>query len=164
MNRTITDKEITRRANLLFTALELLWDEPNKEMVRGDFMELLKSAPSAINISSSLTHHNITEVISRGSSKGVIKYVGIAPNLAICKKVVEFAVDKARNWNTKHKAVKRSNKTMTVQEAAATIVKPGPLHYNQFLKELSILKERYKMTVSNADIEITVRVSSCANV
>jgi len=164
MQRTITDKEVTRRANLLFTALELLWEEPNKEMVREEFMDLLKTAPSAVNICSSLTQNNVIQLVGRGRKKSVIKYVGIAPNPVVCKKIVEYAVEKARNWNTKHKAVQRSNKTMTVQEAATTIVKPGPLHYNQFLKELSILKERYKLTVSNAEIEITVKVSSLANV
>jgi len=164
MQRTITDKEITKRANLLFTALELLWAEPNREMVREDFMDLLKTAPSATNISSSLSHHNIIKLVARGRNKGIIQYVGIAPNPVVCKKVVEYAVERARSWNTKHKATQRNNKTMTVQEAAATIVKPGPLQYTQFLKELSILKERYKMTVSNAEIEITVKVSSLANV
>jgi len=164
MNKNINTKEVNRRSEILLLALQLLWEEPEKTMTTTGFQELLKGIPSIPTILTSLNHNGLTESISRGRSKGLLKYVGVEPNPVIAKKCVEYAVERARNWSAKNKAVQRSNKTMTVQEAAATIVKPGPLHYNQFLKELSILKERYKLTVPSAEIEINVKVSSVANV
>ena len=164
MSKEIVPREIERRAELLFIALELLYDEPERQMLHKEFIGLLKTAPNSVPICASLVKHDIITVNLNGRQPAIVKYIGIAPNHLVCKKVVEQAVKDLRQFNIKHRAKKVNNKVSTVAELSAVQVKPAPLHYDAFLREIKILKERYKLTVPNAEIEVSVKVSSLANV
>jgi hypothetical protein len=163
-SKTITGKEITKRSELLLTALQLLREEPNMEMSNKDFTELLKTGPNAALVSGTLARHHIISIVINGRKPSTVKYTGIEPNLMICKKVIEDSIERSRNFNVKNKAKIISNKVQSAKELTEIKVKPAPLHYESFLREIKVLKERYKMTVPNAEIEVVVRVSSNATV
>jgi hypothetical protein len=120
----------------------------------------------------SLIRHNIISGTKRGSKERFVHYCGIEPNIVAAKKIVEDVIELGRQWNKAHqeryadkRGVAKGTATVSVQHSKDTVVdkepaKLTPLHYNSFLKEIAILKERYALTVPNAHIEINVRVPS----
>lgn len=175
-SRKITEKTILKRAEALYRILTILYERDNKKMNKDDFMKHMVKLSSGRQVYSTLVRFNIISGTKRGSRERFVHYCGLAPNIVACKKVVEDVIEQGRQWNRTFQEKKQGNSSDTHSEtknATATVqhththtivdkepAKVGALHYNAFLKEITILKERYAMTVPNAHIEINIRVSS----
>jgi hypothetical protein len=167
--KRVTEKTILKRAEALYNVLKVLHEKEGKKMHKEEFMKLLKKSTNAGQNYSALVKHNIISGSQRGKRESYVHYSGMEPNIVACKKIIEYVVELGREWNRrfqeKHGGKRNVTSTATVEHKHVTAVvdkepKLAPLHYNNFLKEIAILKERYALTVPNAHIEINVRVSS----
>jgi hypothetical protein len=164
----ITQEEIAKRANHLLTALILVYESDNKTITYGELIKLVEGIPSHKVVLSELFN---THILSKPSGKGKedtpVKYTGIEPVFIVAKKIIVEVIEKGRGWVETNRIKRNKNKEKDIiSTAIATIPaeKMVPLHYNNLLKEIAVLKERYKLTVPNAHVEIIVKISSATTV
>lgn len=165
----IGPEEIKRRAEQLLTVLELVYSNPDKTTTYGELVKLMSDMPRAIALMKELFK---TSILTKGKGRlkpeTAVKYTGIEPVYIVAKKIVVSVIEEGRSWNEKQRKEGSRSPHRAAVEAAVidTSVdnKAIPLQYNNFLKELQTLKQRYKLTVPNAHIEITVKVSSTITV
>lgn len=166
----IGPEEIKRRAEQLLTVLELVYNNPDKSTTYGELTNLMVGMSRAPELMKELFKTNILHKKGLNRPETVVKYTGIEPVYIVAKKIVVSVVEQGRSWNNKQRTEgSRSahSKTLEAKVMESNLGpgdKVGPLQYNSFLKELDLLKKRYKQTVPNAHIEITVKVSSTVTV
>lgn len=167
----IGPEEIKRRAEQLLTVLELVYNNPDRSVEYGTLKKLILETPRGSAVLTELFKTNILHRSSgpKNRDNSIIKYTGIEPVFIVAKKIIVSVVEQGRVWNNKQvtegsRSGHRKTLEAMVMESNLAGDKLAPLQYNNFLKELDLLKQRYKKTVPNAQIEITVKVSSTVTV
>lgn len=176
----ISHEQIQQRAQKLLNIFEKMYCTSNKIATYGGLKEDLEGLPSLSITMTELFNQRVivrdvpTATNKKMTDKTLVKYIGAEPSLQLFVTIIEIVLEKGRKWGETYKekhgerSIKNTTHPMNVRQAVAVVnsvsTKLVRLHYPDLLKELAVLKERYRLTVPNADIEITIKVSSTASI